>query len=387
MVDMESDSTTGVNSELEGIDSEIGHSNVFMTGFPGFIASRLLRRLAAGTAKGVHFFFLVEERYEAEARERLQFLESEHVQLEDNWSIYTGDITKPDLGLSDEAYSELAQQVGVVWHLAAIYDLGVDEQMGFEINVEGTKHVLDFCEACEDFKRLNYISTCYVSGDRQGRIFEDELDEGQGHQNYYESTKFWAEVEVQRRRDAIPTAIFRPSIVVGDSKTGETDKYDGPYYLIKLLHRLPNWLPFVHIGSGDAHVNIVPVDFVTAAMAYIGLKDGASGRVYQLSDPDPVTVQEAMELILDAMNRPGAVASVPASWFETFLKNDTLESLIGIPREAITYFNHDAFFDSTNTQEALSDTAIRCPHFSTYVQTLVDYFHLHPESPAAGHSK
>jgi nucleoside-diphosphate-sugar epimerase len=375
-------STTGAGL-VEALDDELLESDTLVTGFPGFLATRLLREMLAYEHEG-DFVFLVESRFRDEAKQRLQNIERDVPNFEGSWDVVVGDITDEFLGLDDEVYEELTDRIECVWHLAAVYDLAVAEAVAYRVNVQGTIHVLDFCEACDDFRRLNYVSSCYVSGEREGTVYEEELDEGQSHKNHYESTKFWAEVEIQRRRDTIPTAIFRPGIVVGDSQTGETDKYDGPYYLFKLLQRLPNWMPIPNIGDGDRVVNIVPVDFATQAMAYIGMLEGAEGDVYQIADPHPMKARDIFTLALDCMGRAPPVGSVPASLPDFALRNESVEEFVGVPREMLIYFNHGARYDTSNTQRALEGTSIHCPHLSTYMQTLIDYFLRHPDRPEAG---
>jgi thioester reductase-like protein len=372
------DSNQTPTADPAALDDQVVAADVLLTGFPGFLATRLMEELLAYQTEAT-FHFLVQSKHRRLAERRLAELADEYEGFAGRWEVHVGDITDPLLGFDEDLYAELTARVGVVWHLAAIYDLAVPEKFAYEVNVSGTIHVLDFCEECEDFERFNYISTCYVAGERQGMIYEDELDEGQGHNNHYESTKFWAEVEVQRRWDEIPTAILRPGVVVGDSRTGETDKYDGPYYLFKLMRKLPDWLPMVNIGKGDTVVNIVPVDFVAESMAYLGLKQETDGQVYQLADPNPMRSRDIVALLLDCMNKAPAVGSVPTKLMKWTLSNPKVEELIGVPEETIVYFNHDAKFDSSNTQRALDDTPIRCPHLSTYMQTLVDYFLRNPE--------
>jgi thioester reductase-like protein len=372
------DSNQTPTADPAALDDDVVAADVLLTGFPGFLATRLMEELLAYQTEAT-FHFLVQSKHRRLAERRLAELADEYEDFAGRWEVHEGDITDPLLGFDEDLYAELTSRVGVVWHLAAIYDLAVPEKFAYEVNVSGTIHVLDFCEECEDFERFNYISTCYVAGERQGMIYEDELDEGQGHNNHYESTKFWAEVEVQRRWDEIPTVILRPGIVVGDSRTGETDKYDGPYYLFKLMRKLPDWLPMVNIGKGDTVVNIVPVDFVAESMAYLGLKQETDGQVYQLADPNPMRSRDIVALLLDCMNKAPAVGSVPTKLMKWTLSNPKVEELIGVPEETIVYFNHDAKFDSSNTQRELDDTPIRCPHLSTYMQTLVDYFLRNPE--------
>jgi thioester reductase-like protein len=367
-----------IRDGVEQLDDKIVDGDVLLTGFPGFLAENLLQRLVELQPAST-FYLLIQAKFRPVAERCLARLEREHPGFEGRYELLEGDITDRFLGFDEQRYRELAETVNVVWHLAAVYDLAVPEQIAYRVNVTGTIHVLDFCEACSELSRFNYISTCYVSGEREGMIYEDELDEGQGHKNHYESTKFWAEVEVQRRSTEIPTTIFRPGIVVGNSRTGETAKYDGPYYLMKLLNRLPDWLPMVNIGRGETVVNLVPIDFVADAMSYLGLKKGVEGQVFHLADPNPMRARDVVALTLDAMNKAPAIATVPSTLVEAALRRQKLEEMVGIPRESLTYFNHDARYESANTQRELKETAIRCPHLSTYMQTLVDYFLRNPE--------
>lgn len=353
-------------------------ADALVTGFPGFLATYLVEELAR-RCDAVTLYLLVQPKFRAEAEARAAAIRRKVPDTKVSFEIIDGDITDPRLGLNDELYDKLVARVGVAWHLAAIYDLAVGELQAYRVNVGGTNHVLDFCAAAKNLVRLNYVSTCFVAGERHGTIFEDELDEGQSHHNHYESTKFWAEVEVQRRQDELPIAILRPSIVVGDSRSGQTDKYDGPYYLLKLLRRFPDWLPFPQIGDGQALVNIVPVDFVARALAEIGLKEGSEGKVYQLADPNPMRAKDIVSLTLKLMEKTSSRGQVPPRLVRAFLDNDRLEESVGIPKQVVRYFTHDARYDTTESQRALEGTDIWCPHLSTYLQVLIDYVDQHPE--------
>lgn len=352
-----------------------------MTGFPGFLATKLLKELVDIQSHG-DFTLLVQPSMRVLAEQRMEEIQRASPEFSGTIAIVNGDITDAKLGLTDETYTELTGKIRVVWHLAAIYDLAVPEEVAYRVNVGGTVHVVDFCEQLES-PRLNYVSTCYVAGKRQGRIFEDELDEGQAHNNHYESTKFWAEMEVQRRLPKVPAAIFRPSIVVGDSRTGKTDKYDGPYYLLKLIKRLPSWVPFPNIGRGDTFVNLTPIDFVAKAMAHIGSKEGAENQVYQLADPNPMRAKDIVALTLRCMDRPRARGLIFPKVLDAALRVEGMEDRLGIPRQLLEYFTHDARYDTRNTSKALADSDIRCPHLSAYMQILVDYFERHPEKEFA----
>ena len=350
---------------------------IFITGFPGFLSHQLLQRLVAYTDDPIHLLVLPQTM--DNARQRLADPVYQAPDPAPRFHLHAGDITEPHLGLSEDTFRELTSSVATVWHLAAIYDLAVDEEVAYHVNVHGTIQVLDFCEACDHLQKLNYVSTCYVAGDRTGQILESELDRGQHHHNHYESTKFWAEAEVQRRRDDIPTTIFRPSIVVGDSQTGEIPKYDGPYYVFQLLHRLPEWLPIPKIGRGDTPANLVPVDFVTDAMVELGLRQDTTDQVFHLADPMPMTSAEVVDQILDVLGRRPSIGRLPLSWVMRALENESVEAWTGLPQEALIYFHHEGRFDTTHTRDALSDTSIMCPPLPMYLGTLLNFFLENPD--------
>jgi thioester reductase-like protein len=360
------------------MSSSLAPLPALFTGFPGFLSARLLAQLAL-EAPDAPRTLLVQPHLLDTAKARLAQLAQRTPALLQHTEILAGDITDPRLGLDAPTYERLVASTQVVWHLAAIYDLAVESSIAYKVNVTGTTHVLDLCEQCPSLKRLNYVSTCYVSGDRTGLILEDELEQEQGYKNHYEETKHWAEVEVQRRAEIIPTTIFRPGIVVGDSKTGETDKYDGPYYVFKLLDRLPAWLPLPNIGSGAALVNLVPVDFATAAMATLGSSPDTAGQTFQIADPNPMRSRDILAKALEYYGRSPARGVVPSSIVERAMRAPALEAALGVPRESVMYFNHDARYDTSNTVRALRHTPIRCPHLSTYLHVLLDYMALHPD--------
>ena len=350
---------------------------VLLTGFPGFIGRRLLARLRDDDPAAT-FYLLVQPRFVFEAEKACRALQRKHPDFADRWRIVAGDLRQRHLGIDQDARAQLHDRITEVWHLAAVYDLAVPQSVAFAVNVTGTERILDLCSAALNLRRLNYVSTCYVAGAREGRIYEDELDCGQEFKNHYESTKCWAEIKVQDAWDDIPTTIYRPSIVAGDSVTGETDKADGPYFMVQLLRMLPKWLPMVHFGESTAKFNVVPVDFVVEAMARLATNPDAEHTVCALADPVAVTAREFMDLTLETMGRPGAIARVPADLAARAMGIDLVKRTLPIPAESMTYLNHHAEFDVSNTARLLGDT-LHCPRVADYWPTLVSYACHHPE--------
>jgi len=174
----------------------------------------------------------------------------------------------PGLGLDAHPRAAL-DDVTEVWHLAAVYDLAVPPAVAHAVNVVGTRHVVALCAWLPRLTRLQYVSTCYVSGRYDGEFGEDVLAEGQPFRNHYESTKYDAERLVRTAmHNGMPATISRPGIVVGDSATGETQKFDGPYFLASFLRRQPGPVALVpRVGNPDTvRVCLVPRDFVVDAM-------------------------------------------------------------------------------------------------------------------------
>lgn len=342
-----------------------------VTGFPGFVSRFFIEELSRHIDDKI--VVLVEPRFVEKANRILS---------EQSWGerceVVSGDITDPKLGFTSSVHESLVSTVTHVWHLAAIYDLTVDESLAYKVNVMGTVHILDFCEACANFERLNYVSTCYVAGKRSGTVFEDELDEGQSHFNHYESTKFWAEMEV-KRRETVPSCVLRPAIIVGHSKTGETDKYDGPYYLFKMLKKLPSWVPIPNLGDASANVNMVPIDYAVRALTVLGLADEALGRTFHVADPNPMTPPEIVDLSLEFLNKNRSVGSMSPKLLNMATQNSRIERWLGMPKEVVEYFQQRASFDTTSSREILFEHDVVCPHLSHYLQVIIDYFENNPD--------
>jgi thioester reductase-like protein len=201
---------------------------IFLTGFPGFIAGRLVERLATPETQ---FFLLVQSQFLEKAAQEIEKIASEMKIPLENFALIEGDITREKLGISEEDLKIVLAETTDVFHLAAIYDLGIAQEPAVKVNVEGTRNVNETVKKMPNLRRYNYISTCYVAGRRTGEILENELAHDAGFRNFYEETKYLAEVEVEKLKADFPVTIYRPSVVVGDSRTGETAKYDGIYYV------------------------------------------------------------------------------------------------------------------------------------------------------------
>ena len=353
--------------------------HALITGFPGFIARRLVAKLLADDPEA-RVTALVESRMADAARDAAQAIDAERIALVE------GDISKQQLALDESTYRELARRTTDVHHLAAVYDLAVPLEIAQRVNVDGTGNVLDFCRDCSDFRQLHYVSTAYVAGLRTGVVYEHELSLGQRHKNHYESTKFQAEVWVhdELRRGRVPTTIYRPAIVVGDSRTGETQKFDGPYYLLRTISRAVRMRqPIPQFGNADAPFNVVPVDFVVDAIAAVSRDPDAVGETLHLVDPDPLTARELLTLLAREYAGKEPKVRVPARLVADSLRFKPIREMFeGAPRESIVYLNHPVRFDTRRADSVLARHGLRCPGFPDYVSKVVDYFREHESDPA-----
>src|SRR5882724_1628247 len=348
---------------------------VFLTGFPGFIASRLLRRLAKD---GGRFLLLVQPAFRERAQKELVSIAQQTGRSTSDFKLLSGDITEPNLGLSPGDLETAHAESTIVFHLAAIYDLAVARDLALIVNVEGTRNVNEFARSLPHLRHYHYVSTCYVAGKRTGRILENELQHEAGFRNYYEETKHLAELEVEALKSELPVTIHRPSVVCGDSHSGETAKYDGIYYLILYLRKWPAGLTLLNIGNSEVRLNLVPIDFVVDALVALAKDDRAIGATVQLADPAPLTTHQLFDEISKAIGGRDSFATVPAGIVYPVLRMPLAPKLTGLPHSAVPYFFLEQTYDTTIARALLEPHGIRCPAFPEYVGALVNFVAQHP---------
>ena len=348
---------------------------IFLTGFPGFIASRLLRRLARS---GARFLLLVQPAFVERAQAELRAIADHSGRSTADFALLPGDITEPNLGMSLANLEMARSHSTILFHLAAVYDLAVARDTGLRINVEGTRNVNEFARSLPGLGHYHYVSTCYVAGKRTGRILENELPHEAGFRNYYEETKYLAELEVDSLKSELPVTIHRPSVVCGDSRSGETAKYDGIYYLIRYLLKWPAVLSAFNIGNSDVALNLVPVDFVVEAMATLARDSLSVSKTVQLADPAPLTTRELFNTIARCIKGRESRLTLPASLVEFSLMLPLAPRVSGLPHSAVPYFFLKQNYDTTQASQLLKPHGISCPPFESYAGTIVDYAARHP---------
>lgn len=346
----------------------------FFTGFPGFISNQLIREvLRKNNGQGKVFVLVLPSMAEKAEVEMKAIMD--HFSLgADRFEIIKGDITKSGLAIDSQKNPDLQKAVTHVFHLAAIYDLAVPKDLAFLVNVEGTRNMNEWVKTLKNIQRYTYFSTAYVAGKREGILYEHELIKPAEFKNFYEETKYEAEVLVDALKSEVPVTIIRPGIVKGHSKTGETIKFDGPYFIMNFIDRL-SFMPFLpRLGKGDTVVNLVPIDYIIEATTYLTFSDKGAGKTYHLTDPKPYKVAELYEMMMTELMGKQPKGSIPIGLAKTGLNLRILRRYLGVEKEALDYFTWRGYFDSAQTQEDLKDSGINCPDFKDGLTAMASFY-------------
>jgi NAD(P)-dependent dehydrogenase (short-subunit alcohol dehydrogenase family) len=355
----------------------------FVTGATGFIGRRLVKKLLA--RRGTVVYFLVR----AESRDKVPALLEDWGVGEERAIPVVGDLGQPLLGVSKAEQKKLIGKIKHFFHLAAVYDLKADADSQIVANIDGTRNAVALANAVRAGV-FQHVSSIAAAGMYEGVFREDMFDEAEGLDHPYFATKHDSEKIVRKECD-MPWRVYRPGLVVGDSKTGEMDKIDGPYYFFKLIQRmraiLPPWMPAVGIEGG--RINIVPVDFVVDAIDHIAHKKDLDGKAFHLVDPTPYRVGDILNIFARAAHAPqfslrvnaALLGFIPNSVKKGMLaltpvrriKNAVMKDL-GVPDDILTFVNYPTRFDARETTAALKGTKIQCPRLEDYAYRLWDYW-------------
>ncbi|HEY3971137.1 MAG TPA: SDR family oxidoreductase, partial [Solirubrobacteraceae bacterium] len=360
----------------------------FVTGATGFIGRRLVERLLQRKGK-IHV--LVREDSLGRLDERIEQWERvSDATVSRRVHPVIGDLRQPLLGLTDEQVSELEGTVDHLFHLAAVYDMTAPLELDTAVNVGGTNHAVELAGALR-VGRLHHVSSIAVAGAYKGEFSEDCFDEGQRLPSPYHATKFEAE-RIVREQVHVPWRVYRPGVVVGDSKTGEMDKIDGPYYFFKAIQRMrqvvPQWMPLVGLDLGKT--NVVPVDWVAGALDHIAHQPRLDGRAFHLTYPGGQRVDEVMNDIASAANAPRFAVSVdkrvldvvPTAPLSLLMRIPPLRQArrltlreLGIPKEVLEHIDLVPTFNTRQAERALAGSDFEHPPaLREYAVKLWDYW-------------
>jgi NAD(P)-dependent dehydrogenase (short-subunit alcohol dehydrogenase family) len=354
----------------------------FVTGATGFIGHNLIPLLLERRGK---IYVLVRKGSE----EKLDRLRPRWGKAAKRVVAVRGDLTRPFLGVPPAKRKELEGKIDHFFHLAAIYDLTANAASQEETNMNGTRNAVKLAEAI-GAKRFHHVSSIAAAGLFPGTFTEDMFEEATGLDNPYFRTKHDSEGLV-REHCSIPWRIYRPAIVVGDSRTGEIDKIDGPYYFFKLIQKMrramPAWMPAIGLEGG--RLNIVPVDYVVQAMDHIAHLPRQDGKCFHLTDPKPMRIGQVLNLFAEAAHAPQMSMRIDARLFNLIpgvvrqgmmmlppvrrIYREVLGNL-GMPPDVLKFINYPTKFDCRETQKLLKGTDIKVPRLDDYAWRLWDYW-------------
>ena len=346
--------------------------NILITGATGFLGSHLAARLIQD---GCDVTALARGSKNASPRARVEnVLEEVGVSQFGKLHVFEGDISLPNLGVSESVRKQIISSTTEVWHCAASLSFQEEDRDEiFRMNVDGTRHVLDLVRQTPG-RRLHHVSTAYIAGNRNDVALETEIHIGQTFKNAYEESKCQAELLIaeEERKGTIVASVYRPSIVIGDSRSGRATHFHGVYAFIRALwsalERLrrrmpaagPVKLPLRVLGEESQTLNFVPIDYVVDGMVAISRRADSVGATYHLANPSPTENQVWLPNICRILHVEGIQLVGENSFLKTPMTK--LEALF--QKQMAFYYQYlqgEPRFDCRRALDALKNTGVECP--------------------------
>lgn len=359
--------------------------HILITGITGFLGTEIVSEIMQTSDDIV--YGLVRAQSILGATNNLSTLWYNRNELTDNIGSrifpVLGDITKSDLGLNKDDQDLLIHNTDYIIHTAAIVNINNTRKQFWDVNVEGTKNVLDFAKRIQtnhSLKRFSHVSTAYVAGMRSGLIQENSLID-KGFSSLYEQSKFEAECLVLQAKEEIPVSIFRPGQIVGDSKTGYVKNFNTLYYPLKLY--IKKQLRIFPIRK-SMHVNMIPVDYVAHAIVQITYSNLAVGKTFHLTTPSSMqpTVAELIDAVRNWTNKnlsiqlpkplffPLPFLSQIGATYNLSQHQSTKKSMLRNMLSLAPYFTENKIYDTTNTESIIGTYSL---DWKDYLPHILDY--------------
>jgi thioester reductase-like protein len=367
---------------------------ILLTGATGFIGGELLRRLARRDPRRLVCIVRAEDDLAAAERGQQVLLTqfgAERARTSRRLRAIewvAGDVQSPRLGLSSTRFEALATEIQEIFHCAASTSFDQTLEDARSINVQGVKSIFALARAANErggFRRLNHVSTAYVSGTAKGHVEADHLpaDDPRNFRNTYERTKAEAERFLRSHMDEVPITVSRPSIVVGDSQTGRTTNWNVVYFPMRLMA----WgrLPFAS-ASGPAILDVVPVDYVAESVLALAARKDTVGKTYHVTaGDDALSVHDVIrETYAGVARRTGEPAQVKTRALGTLLwaimafvfrlfANQKVKKVMDGFGVYVAYTRVATRFRDVRERAVLQASGVRIPVTQEYFPVVVDY--------------
>lgn len=341
-----------------------------LTGLPdGFLARKLLDQLLI-THPSLHVLCLVNEAGFDRAHALLAQLaaaDRERVEL------LRGDVTAMDFGLSGASYLDLAARVTMIHHCMCASQNGVSRDSERRQFVSSTGEVLELAMARgSKVQRVVHWSSARLFKPQNGRVTESESSCSNGSRSRDDDARFRAELLVHDYMKRVPVTILRPSIIVGDSRTGEMDRSEPIYALLQLIVNSPQELRIPIPGSGEQPCHLVPLDYVVEAGLAVADNPDSIGRTFHIIDERPTSLARVFELLNETAERAPAPPGLARNLSALLFNAPGLERFGQVPRSFLELLSADVTYDARNTREILAGTGIECPSPTSYLSLMVN---------------
>lgn len=347
-------------------EPDLPPEEILVTGVPSATAVRLLDHVLVHEPRArVHLVVPA-----AFAADTAALLEARPAAERARVHVLTGDVAAMDLGLATGEYRALAAVVTTIHHLAALFPLGVEAKARRRHRVDGTRSVVDLAADAPRLRRLVHWSSVRVSGDREGVVREDELEEGQGFDTPDDEALYEAERAAEGAKRRLPVTVVRLGHVV-DERAAAHGHGDSATAVLAYVATNPWPVQLPLPGGGAAPFHLVPIDYVVAAGHRLAHDERAAGKTCHLVDPAPMPVRRVLEHVAELAGLPAPRGTIPSSLARFLLRAPGLTRVARVPAAMLALVTTSVVYSSRETAALLEGTGLTCPPFEAYAADVV----------------